>query len=384
MSSGSLRKRARASLRFRGRRFLGVDSVESEQQNLVAVYSAAQREHEATHGLLAQRLASLEQRTTSIERQTAQRLSELESHFVDWHAQLAELARATNGKASLEELRREADRLRERIAAIADALREPPGAADDAHAMRARSADAPPVDAQATDPSARSANDGSRAAVVLAQAFYPALERQFRGTPTEIRDRLREYRDRLANLPAGRVADLGCGRGEWLELLREWGIDAVGVDSNALNVAALHEAGLDAVRADALDWLRKQPDASLGAVTAFHLVEHLPFEVLLALLDASRRALAPGGLLLLETPNPENLLVATQSFWLDPTHRKPLPPPLLEFAASWSGFECEAVLRLHPPEEGTYDIADVTLRGLVRQGRDYALIARRPRSGEAR
>lgn len=349
MSADSLRHRARARLRSLVWRPLGVDALEN-------------------------RLGALEDRLRSHEQQ----FGELQRHLHDWHGQLAELVRATMTKASLDELRSESDRLRERIASIADALAAPapPGAAPPALPGAV-----PPALSAAAVPAAGPASPHVAA---LAQAFYPALERQFRGTPEEIRERLRVYRERLDGLPAGRLADLGCGGGEWLALLREWGFDAIGVDSNALSVAALRAAGLDVVRDDAHTWLVSQPDASLAAITAFHLVEHLPFNVLLALLDAARRALAPGGLLLLETPNPENLLVATQAFWLDPTHRKPIPAPLLEFVVAWSGFECEAVLRLHPPEAGAHEIADETLRELVHCGRDYALVARRPRMAEAR
>lgn len=365
MNADSLRRRARALLSLLPRRAPAAGALEAAQQNLLAL-----------HASLSERLDMMDQRLASLEQQFA----DLHRHLHDWHGQLASLVQATMGKASLQELRSESDRLRERIAAIADALDAPAapvasGAEAETDAEAGAQACVPPARASAAP------GPSSRRTTVLAQSFYPALERHFRGTPEELRERMLVHGERLADLPEGRVADLGCGRGEWLALLRQWGIDAIGVDSNALNVAALREAGLDAVRDDVHAWLSRQPDASLAAITVFHLVEHLPFEVLLALLDDARRALAPGGLLLIETPDPENLLVATQSFWLDPTHRRPIPAALLEFAVSWSGFECEAVERLHPPEGNADEIADDTLRGLVHRGRDYALFARRPRSG---
>lgn len=330
----ALLQRARASLRFRARRFLGVDSLES---------------------VLNGSATELRLRVEELHRI----VDELHRLIREGHARLDELARK-------DELRSESDRLRERIAALVDAIQGSQGAAGNREDGNTHPSPGP------TQPSA------SPGVTALAQAFYPAFEREFRGTYEQILDRQRVYRERLENLPDGKVADLGCGRGEWLALLREWGIEAVGVDDNALNVSTLQESGFDAVRDDALAWLRRQPDASLAAVTAFHLVEHLSFDVLLALLEDARRVLAPGGLLLLETPNPENVLVATQSFWLDPTHRKPIPPQLLEFAVSWSGFRCEAVLRLHPPEDDKSAQPDPTLRALVSSGRDYAVIARRP------
>jgi O-antigen chain-terminating methyltransferase len=145
------------------------------------------------------------------------------------------------------------------------------------------------------------------------------------------------------------------------------------VDSNPLNVAALQAIGRQAVCADALDWLQHQPAHSCAAITAFHLVEHLPFGTLLQLVDAARRVLKPGGRLIVEPPNPENLDVSMCSFWLDPTHRRPLPPNLLEFVVAYCGLIVEAVPRLNPPEAATPD-GDRPL-GV---GRDFAVIARRP------
>lgn len=287
-------------------------------------------------------LDALDRRLDDIDRRqgaTGLRMDDLERHFEDWHRQLADLASAVMQRATRDELKADADRLHERIGVLM--------------------ADLPVAGGEAAGPP-------GTAAAALAHAFYPALERQFRGTPTQIRERLTVYRPRLADLPGRRIADLGCGRGEWLTLLGEWGFEALGVDANPLNVDLLRRAGLEVACADACTWLRAQPSGSLAAVTAIHVVEHLPFDVLLDLLDQARRVLMPGGLLLLETPDPAHPYVATQGFWLDPTHRHPLPAPLLEFAVSWSGFRCDPVLRLNPDEE---DPA---------QTRDYAVLARRP------
>lgn len=279
----------------------------------------------------------------------------LERHFADWHAQLASVVEAVTRKAALDDLYRETDQLRDRLVALTDAIER-------------RGAVAAPV-------------AGAAAGVVgtaLEQAFYLALERQFRGTHTEIRERLSCYRPWFDGLPAAPIADLGCGRGEWLNLLKEWGLEGVGVDQNALNVEALRADGVNAVCDDAVDWLRRQPDASLAALTAFHLVEHLPFGSLLQLLDQARRVLAPGGRVVIETPNPENLLVATRSFWLDPTHLRPLPPSLIQFVVVYSGFEVEQLLRLNPPEGSDASVTDKALRQLLQEGRDFAIVARRP------
>lgn len=295
------------------------------------------------------RLNALEQRLAEVQ----QRLDGMERHFTDWHAQLAELAQAVHGKASTGDLLRETERLRDRLAAIDSRLSVVPAAV--------------PPNSPPGQPSEGPAE----------QAFYVDLERQFRGTEQEIADRLACYRPWLDGLPSGRIADLGCGRGEWLALLGAWGFDAVGIDSNPLNVDALQANRREVVCADALDWLARQPAHSLAAVTAFHLVEHLPFARLLRLVDDARRALMPGGRLILETPNPENLGVGLCTFWLDPTHRRPLPPDLLEFVVAYSGFQVRAVPRLNPEPNAPSDGAD-RLGRMLAVGRDYAVIADKP------
>jgi SAM-dependent methyltransferase len=225
----------------------------------------------------------------------------------------------------------------------------------------------------------RSANAPSNAIAASVAAaeegFYPTLEHHFRGSTEDLRERLGAYQRWIQDLPKGPVADLGCGRGEWLELLGEWGLAATGVDLNAPNVAGMRARGLDVHHADALAWLQAQPESSLAAVTSFHVIEHLPFGVLLRLVQEARRVLIPGGRLIMETPNPENVIVATQTFWLDPTHVRPLPPALLEVVV------IDALLRLNPPGDGE-DIADPTLRALMTQGRDCAVVARKPVGAE--
>jgi O-antigen chain-terminating methyltransferase len=102
-------------------------------------------------------------------------------------------------------------------------------------------------------------------------------------------------------------------------------------------VAEARARGHEAALGDALAYLRGLPDASVAGVTSFHLVEHLPFETLIALIDETRRVLVEGGVLLLETPNPENLVAGAFSFNYDPTHVKPLPPELLRFLIAERG-----------------------------------------------
>ncbi len=186
--------------------------------------------------------------------------------------------------------------------------------------------------------------------------FYVALEERFRGPREAIREHLKVYLPHLHTAlkdTSGPLLDLGCGRGEWLQLLHDEGWGASGVDLNRRFVEQCRDHDLDVEQGDALRVLAARPAGSLAAVTAFHLAEHLPTTDLLSLLDQAHRVLAPGGLLLLETPNPENLLVGACNFHLDPTHRQPLPPLLLEFLLQARGFEEVEVLRLLTQPEGT-------------------------------
>ncbi|MGJ9416914.1 methyltransferase domain-containing protein [Massilia sp. CMS3.1] len=179
--------------------------------------------------------------------------------------------------------------------------------------------------------------------------FYRAFEDRYRGSRALIKERLRVYLPFLESLAQGKPApalDLGCGRGEWLELLGEAGFAARGVDLDDGMLAACLERGLNVANEDAMAALAATPDGSLAVVSAFHLVEHISFDQVLVLIAQALRALRPGGLLILETPNPENLVVGSSSFYDDPSHLRPLSPKLLAFAVEFGGFERHAVLRL--------------------------------------
>ena len=184
------------------------------------------------------------------------------------------------------------------------------------------------------------------------ELLYLALEDAFRGTDALIRDRLQLYVSRVAACAAGTtdspVIDLGCGRGEWLQLLKEQGYLARGADTSAIMTGLCRAKGLDVDHADAVDYLSHMKPSSVGMITAFQVIEHVPFEKLLQIVDLSLRALRPGGMLILETPNPENMVVATCNFYVDPTHVRPIPPDLLEFLVKARGFSEVETLRLHP------------------------------------
>lgn len=217
--------------------------------------------------------------------------------------------------------------------------------------------------------------------------FYADFEARYRGNRDEIMDRQRHYLDVIeaAAGDGGVVLDVGPGRGEWLELLGTRGIAAYGVDTNEAFVAAAEPVGIDIRLGDAVEHLRGVPERSLAAITAFHIVEHLPFAVLLDLVDAAFAALRPDGVLVIETPNPQNLVVGAYSFHLDPTHVRPIPPPLLDFTVEQAGFRDREVRQLHPMDAERAALAAapdalrdalVPIADLLFGPQDYAVIAR--------
>jgi O-antigen chain-terminating methyltransferase len=207
-------------------------------------------------------------------------------------------------------------------------------------------------------------------------AFYLEFEDRFRGSREETKRLLEIYLEYAQKAGAGStsapVLDVGCGRGEWLELLGERGYVGRGVDTNRVMTAENRNRGLDVVEEDVLAYLARLPDESVGMVTGFHIIEHLPFDQVVRLFDECRRILRHGGCSIFETPNPENLVVGAYTFYFDPTHRHPLPPQVMEFLALQRGFSDVEILRLHPRgERGTdQDFLDRWFRGPA----DYAVI----------
>jgi O-antigen chain-terminating methyltransferase len=189
----------------------------------------------------------------------------------------------------------------------------------------------------------------------LFDGFYVSFEDTFRGTREDIKRRVEIYLPYVREAGAGTakapVLDIGCGRGEWLELLRDNGLAASGVDLNRITAAHCRERGLVVAEADGLDYLRGLKASSVGAVTAIHVIEHVPFRQLMFLFDEVRRVLKPGGVAIFETPNPENLIVGACNFWYDPTHQHPLPPEPMRFILDSRGFTRVEILRLHPSTE---------------------------------
>ncbi|QXC62825.1 class I SAM-dependent methyltransferase [Aquihabitans sp. G128] len=202
--------------------------------------------------------------------------------------------------------------------------------------------------------------------------LYRAFEDRHRGGDERIAAQQEaDYLALLQELPNPElpVADLGCGRGELVRLLDGAGLDAIGVDSNHGQIADGEERLF--VEDDLFRWLDAQDDGTQRAVVAMHVVEHLPLDLQVRLVFEARRVLAPGGLLVLETPNALSISTAATNFWVDPTHERPVHPAFLEFLAHEAGFGSVELRPLHPLE-------------VHFQGTDRARAGRRPRVADPR
>jgi methionine biosynthesis protein metW len=211
--------------------------------------------------------------------------------------------------------------------------------------------------------------------------FYKSFEDKFRGHRSEIKKRLLAYEPFLQilkqNYENPAAADLGCGRGEWLEILKQNGFTARGCDLSEEMIKECEKNALEAKNQGAIEFLSELEDSSLALVSAFQLVEHLEFSELCELIKQAHRVLKDGGILLLETPNPENLRVATLNFYLDVTHVKPIPPMLLEYLCEFEGFNNTFMMRLNSNLSFSEDLENqnVTLRDVLSSvGLDYAVL----------
>jgi O-antigen chain-terminating methyltransferase len=222
---------------------------------------------------------------------------------------------------------------------------------------------------------------------------YVGFEDAFRGSTDQIRARLMEYVPIFAG--ASEVLDIGCGRGEFLTLLREHGVSGRGIDVNDAMVEVCRENGLDATKADALSYLRGLPSGSLGGLFAAQVVEHLEPAYLTHLLEAAFDVLRPGAPVVLETINPACWFAFFESYIRDITHVRPLHPDTLKFLLIATGFQqVEIRYRVpYPDHEKLQPIPKSDVLGdsvetlnanvakineLLFTHLDYAAIARRP------
>jgi len=212
--------------------------------------------------------------------------------------------------------------------------------------------------------------------------LYVKFEDQFRGTRDEIKKRLEVYLPIIKNGGAGTeeypLLDIACGRGEWLELLREKGLIGKGVDFNRSAIDQCKKFNLNVIEDDTFNYLKRLPDSLYGAVTAFHFIEHLSFPELIKFIDESIRILKPNGILIFETPNSENVIVGANTFYMDPTHRNPLPYQLIKFLVEDRGIVNTEILKLNPYEkelriEGS-SLLESRFNDYFYGPRDYAIV----------
>lgn len=221
----------------------------------------------------------------------------------------------------------------------------------------------------------------------MSLGFYRAFEERFRGPRELIKSRLRIYLPFIAVLKEVdsdcKALDVGCGRGEWLELLKELEVDAHGVDLDDGMLDACRALGLSAEIGDAISYIKSLPSESLSVVSGFHFAEHIPFTSLQVFVQEALRVLKPAGLLILETPNPENIVVGTSSFYLDPTHQNPIPSQLLVFLSDYYGFYRTKILRLQeaPELRENTDLNLLDVLGGVSP--DYSIVAQKNGSRDA-
>ncbi|MFQ5792129.1 MAG: class I SAM-dependent methyltransferase, partial [Acidobacteriota bacterium] len=221
---------------------------------------------------------------------------------------------------------------------------------------------------------------------------YAGMEERFRGSEEEIKERQRKYLEHFKG--AQQVLDVGCGRGEFLELLREAGITARGVDTNLDMVLLCKEKGLDVIQADTFVYLQELPDESLDGISAAMFIEHLPPSEIVGFIHLCRAKLRPNGVILLETPNPKCLTTMAWGFYLDFSHVWPCHPEAMRYVLETAGFRdirlefsgpvdpTARIPFLHDSslfgeETGRFNRAAQLLNELLFSHQDYAIIGRR-------
>ena len=215
----------------------------------------------------------------------------------------------------------------------------------------------------------------------MIDGFYRAFEERHYAPREVIKTLRRQYLPFVTPLvvayPGAPTFDIGCGRGEWLELMMEIGLKPYGVDLDEGMLNDCVVRNLPAEKGDAVAFLTTLSSESQVVVSALHVVEHISFEQLRTVVSEALRVLKPGGLLIMETPNPENLVVATRNFYLDPAHQRPIPPQLLAFLSEYYGFKRVKTLRLQESPALSGEKVLTLLDVLSGVSPDYAVVAQK-------
>ena len=211
---------------------------------------------------------------------------------------------------------------------------------------------------------------------------YGRFEERFRGDQEYVKKSQRFYLPYFKD--CRKIVDLGCGRGEFLELVRAEGLDGIGVDSNAEAVAACHGKNIETHQLDLFAFLVQQPDCSIDGVLCSHVMEHIPSDRLSEMIRLIAQKLQGDGVLAVETPNPSCLAMFAGDFYSDPTHQRPIPSQLMHFHLEEAGFTAFEIHERHPasdvfPELQPLDEIDNLrdFRDKFFGGLDYAIVARK-------
>jgi 2-polyprenyl-3-methyl-5-hydroxy-6-metoxy-1,4-benzoquinol methylase len=226
-------------------------------------------------------------------------------------------------------------------------------------------------------PAAALAAPAPRSGMSAPDFDYGRFAERFRGSEDYVRRAAEFYKPFFTGL--SNVLDIGCGRGEFLETMRESGVTARGIDLGEESVALCRNKGLNAEIADLFPYLAAQPDGEFDGIVSSQVVEHLAPERLPEMVRLCAAKLRKGGVLAIETPNPECLAIFATHFYIDPTHTRPVPHQLLTFYMEEAGFGIIEVHRLSPAVESIPEVAELpeSFRNRFFGGLDFAIIGRR-------
>lgn len=212
---------------------------------------------------------------------------------------------------------------------------------------------------------------------------YFDFENYFRGSRAIIKERQKEYLKYFENCK--NILDIGCGRGEFLELMRDSGFSAIGVDTYEDFAEYCESLGLDAVCADGIEYLSSIE--SIDGIFVGQVVEHLTTAQVISLIETAYEKLSDGGVLIMETPNPKSLSTYVNAFYLDPSHTKPVHPEFLKYLLRNAGYKDIEILFTDsskpditiPPieNENEFNHSMETVQQILFGSQDYAVIARK-------